>query len=127
MNKKLSLIALLGLLASPLMLAGNATYAQSVEEADTTDAELEETMDEELAEEEVTDEATEEDALAEDEAGDEEVFEDAFATEEEEAMPVETVATEEVKAVDTGVEGAFLLGLLAVAGVVVVAARKLNN
>lgn len=123
MNKKLSLIALLGLLASPLMLAGNATYAQSVEEADTTDAELEETMDEE----EVTDEATEEDALAEDEAGDEEVFEDAFATEEEEAMPVETVATEEVKAVDTGVEGAFLLGLLAVAGVVVVAARKLNN
>lgn len=92
MNKKLSLIALLGLVASPLMLNGNVTFA--AEDATATDKATEK-VTEEVVDETLTDDGTALDGaetvsadeagdgeLASDEAGDEAIT-DAFETTED--------------------------------------------
>ena len=100
MNKKLSLIALLGLVASPLMLNGNVTFA--AEDATATEKVADETLTDDGtalddAETVTADETTNEAGdgeLAADEAGDEAIT-DAFETTEDTDVPVTTETTVE--------------------------------
>lgn len=142
MNKKLSLIALLGLVASPLMLNGNVTFA--AEDATATDKATEK-VTEEVVDETLTDDGTALDGaetvtadettneagdgeLAADEAGDEAIT-DAFETTEDTDVPVTTETTvEEVTAAKTGIDSPLaVLGGLAVLVAGAVALRKYMN
>lgn len=138
MNKKLSLIALLGLVASPLMLNGNVTFA--AEDATATDKATEK-VTEEVVDETLTDDGTALDGaetvtadeagdgeLASDEAGDEAIT-DAFETTEDIDVPVTTETTvEEVTSAKTGIDAPFaVIGGLAVLIAGAVALRKYMN
>ena len=131
MNKKLSLIALLGLVASPLMLNGNVTFA--AEDATATEKTTEKVADETLTDAETVsaDETTNEAGdgeLAADEAGDEAIT-DAFETTEDTDVPVTTETTvEEVTSAKTGIDSPLaVLGGLAVLVAGAVALRKYMN
>lgn len=134
MNKKLSLIALLGLVASPLMLNGNVTFA--AEDATATDKTTEEVVDETLTDdgtaldgaETVTADEAGDGELASDEAGDEAIT-DAFETTEDTDVPVTTETTvEEVTSAKTGIDAPFaVIGGLAVLIAGAVALRKYMN
>ena len=138
MNKKLSLIALLGLVASPLMLNGNVTFA--AEDATATEKTTEKVADETLtddgtalddAETVTADETTNEAGdgeLAADEAGDEAITH-AFETTEDTDVPVTTETTvEEVTSAKTGIDSPLaVLGGLAVLVAGAVALRKYMN
>lgn len=138
MNKKLSLIALLGLVASPLMLNGNVTFAAEDETA--TEKVAEKVADETLeddgaalddAETVSADETTNETGdgeLASDEAGDEAIT-DAFNTTEDTDVPVTTETTvEEVTSAKTGIDAPLaVIGGLAVLIAGAVALRKYMN
>lgn len=138
MNKKLSLIALLGLVASPLMLNGNVTFA--AEDATATEKTTEKVADETLtddgtalddAETVSADETTNEAGdgeLASDETGDETIT-DAFETTEDTDVPVTTETTvEEVTSAKTGIDAPFaVIGGLAVLIAGAVALRKYMN
>lgn len=134
MNKKLSLIALLGLVASPLMLNGNVTFA--AEDATATEKVADETLTDDGtalddAETVTADETTNEAGdgeLAADEAGDEAIT-DAFETTEDTDVPVTTETTvEEVTSAKTGIDSPLaVLGGLAVLVAGAVALRKYMN
>ena len=134
MNKKLSLIALLGLVASPLMLNGNVTFA--AEDATATEKVADETLTDDgtalddaetVSADETTNEAGDGE-LAADEAGDEAIT-DAFETTEDTDVPVTTETTvEEVTSAKTGIDSPLaVLGGLAVLVAGAVALRKYMN